>query len=1532
MDLINNRYRVIANLSQDRIKSSYLVSDVINNHDEIQLNIINSEFASPSLIDFYVAEFKTLETVNHANICKVFDFGMVHTIDNQKVNNGDYFYTNEYIKNVLKLHEVIINIKKDNILDIFVKLCMVVNYLHLRGFIYGELNTNNIMISHENNKYNVIIKDLLTIEIEKQDHDRDKAGELNFKAPEYILDNERTIASDIYSMGIVLLALCNIDVYSNFNIDEDIENLQNKFKCKGNVSSETVVFYNNLIKIIKKMTQQNLINRYNNINEVVEDINVAFNKKYRSFITDEIEKLNFNTKIVGRDVEIAKIMNDYDNLVQGNPSNRIILVQGEQGIGKTRFLKEIGYLLYMKRANVYSSFNIENSKIKGNKAVVHILKEIVATSEDEIVKRYQSELIKFIPELGLGSNIVASESLTVEKEKYRLISRIYSFIKDSIVNKPTIFIIDNASFLDDFSLELLEYVNVQNYDDQNIMIILSYNKSAYDLSNNFQQVLNKNSTNYNVSLKKLDDEQTAIMLQQILNMPKVPSKFGKSVYKKTDGNPLFIEETLKDFVAKKAIYISEKNGKWYTTFDYDDMPIASTMEQALLNQIMEINEASYEILSVIAIFNTAVSIEVIEKFFVGTESKTEINIDELCSKGVLCKKIEDMGFVFDFYNKVLKTLIYNRLSEEERKVRHEFAASVLETIFEDEGRENKEELIYHLEKANDKDRIVKYCVELAEKMDSFRLKEEAIAKYEKALSMLSDDEDGNKKVEILLKVGDIYLGIGNLSGSLETYKKIYRLTMNLVEKKLQVDCANKIAYIYLKKNEVKKALKYIMKSAGILLNFEYMEGHLENKINLANVYIIKQEYNKSFDICTNCIKKCGNDYIEYKGLIYNILGIMYTETSRITQALDSFKIGLRYFEEINNTEGMSRCLNNIGVIYGDHYQDNETAIIYYNKNLVLCEENNIRHSELIVLTNIATSYWDNFDYNAALKYFKDVLEKSKNMELEGNIFYIYNYLSNVCLKIGNNKGAYENYLLVQKELEEFPIQGKEISLYYQMGAELHCSLGDNDIAYDLIGKALGIYNNDGTIQDNNSKLLLFILEIHRAEKIGDIKGIIQNVEILLNGYKNKTNNINAVYEICITLYENGYVQEATDLFESHPFSNQNSLADMVNIKRLYLEGIIKDDPNNILSLMVALNLSKKAKNKLFQWKICNAIGDNYSSKMDYFYAVNYYFEACEVIKDCTMQLPKHLRINYINAHNRMKPFNMIKVISKTDENTKLGNLEEITISSVEDLAILFNYDAFAEILNNKKFVESAQKIYSFILPKGINNINDVITNMSEDPLETLDVITKLISSMVLSSRSLIISEGNDNEYLVVASSDGNYDITDIKLILQRVRETKNSILLSEQFNNTKNVKLRFMPVGMKSIMCIPIISKKYVFEELSKGEIKRVNEPSNLEHIKGYLYMESQRVLNNFNEDSLSKCLDLTSIIRCIMGNYLLKISSSIDKLTGTLTRRFLEEELLGQVEKAEVAKGVFSIIMFDLDNFKGVNDRFGHQMLNVKL
>lgn len=1515
MNLINNRYRIVRNLKQDRMMSSYLVSDVMKNHEILELDIINSDIISKDLIDFFIKNFKSLTNINNDNIIKVIDFDLVHSIDNQKMNTSEYFYTKKHIENTRKFYELSTNINENSILDVFSQICKAINYLHLRGFVYGELNIYNLIISNDENKYNVFLKDLPTIEIQKQDYRTSSRGQLYFKAPEYISSGEPTKTSDIYSMGVMLLALCKIDISDTFNINKSIL----KIKEKGENSPNSLItsFYNNLFNIIKKMTDEDLVNRYENVNEIVKDINKLFKKEYVGYNIDEISKLNFYTEIVGRNSEITKIMNAYKNLLEFQASNMFVLVHGEQGIGKTRLLKEIDHLLSMKKANVYSSFILNSSSSNSNKGLVDILKKIVSQCDEGIVEKYQSELIKLIPEIGERGNIKASELLSGEKEKYKLISRIYSFFKEVVSSKPTVFIIDNAHYLDDFSIELLEYIQMKGNSDKNIMIILSYGDGEYSRNLRLLQFINKNVNYEKIYIGALNTEETGILIQKMLSMPKPTVKFAASVYSRTYGNPLFVQETIKELLAKKTIYINDNRGTWFADFDnFDEMPIASTMEQALLNQIREIDKESYEILKIISIFNTAVSIEVIEKLSSYTEIILEKSINKLSLKGILCKKIEDRGFVFDFYNKVLKSLIYNKLSEEERKSKHKAVVPVLEKLFQNEGRENREELIYHLEKSGDKNKIVKYCIENASKMEKLRIMDEAIINYKKAFDMLSSKKDKIKRVELLIKIGDIYSHTGNLSIALMHYKRAYRVAIKVDNLNLQIDAINKIADTFYKKNEVENALKYIKKAEDMFINLEHISGYLESRKILANIYTAKREYGKVFEICTSAIKLCENNHIIYKGFLHNILGTMYSQTSKTSESLDNYYKAMKYFEEINFPQGMVTCLNNIGVIYGDYYQDNKSAIDYFTKMKEICEENSILDSEVLALTNIASANMDIFEYNDALQYFKVALEKSKKIEYEALTFYLYNYLSFISCKMGNNKEAFEYYSLAKKELEQYPIHGKYISVFYQMSAELYCALGDNSVSYGLIKKALHIYNNDGTTQDNDSKLLLLILKINKAI---NLKDIFKNSKKIKDCYINDTNKINSIFEICISLYEKGHTEEATTLFHQEKLHKFNELVDVVKVKGLYLKGLTSMGKNKLKNLMLALDLCKKIKNKSLQWKICTAIGDYYLAKINYFYAVNYYFEACEIIKDCTLQLPEELRINYVNANLMVRPFNMIAVMSKRYSYKKTQVLEESKnfIINNEELYNFFNYDNFTEILNNKYFIKSAKKIYSGVLPEGIHDINDIIKNMAEDPVKVLDDITKLLSSMVFSTRSLIISEANNNVYTVIAASDGKHEISDIKQILERVKETKNSVFISETFNNKKNTELKIVPKGINAIMCIPIMTKVNTERDLKKSKTGNV---------KGYIYMESERVLNNFNENSLSKCEGLTSFIGFVLENYLLKISSSIDKLTGVLTRKYLEEALSDYIEMSNQNSGIFSIIMFDLDNFKAVNDRFGHQ------
>lgn len=59
---------------------------------------------------------------------------------------------------------------------------------------------------------------------------------------------------------------------------------------------------------------------------------------------------------------------------------------------------------------------------------------------------------------------------------------------------------------------------------------------------------------------------------------------------------------------------------------------------------------------------------------------------------------------------------------------------------------------------------------------------------------------------------------------------------------------------------------------------------------------------------------------------------------------------------------------------------------------------------------------------------------------------------------------------------------------------------------------------------------------------------------------------------------------------------------------------------------------------------------------------------------------------------------------------------------------------------------------------------------------------------------------------------------------------------------------------------------------------------------------------------------------------------ATVDPLTGAFNRRFAESFLEKEIARAERNKDVFSILMFDLDNFKEVNDKYGHKIGDIIL
>ena len=94
--------------------------------------------------------------------------------------------------------------------------------------------------------------------------------------------------------------------------------------------------------------------------------------------------------MVGKEEEVAKITNMYDSIKNKNAHNSTVLIHGESGIGKTRFLKKLKYIFSLKKVNVYSSFALDESTKDSRKAFIHILKLFISQAQPKSFRKIRS--------------------------------------------------------------------------------------------------------------------------------------------------------------------------------------------------------------------------------------------------------------------------------------------------------------------------------------------------------------------------------------------------------------------------------------------------------------------------------------------------------------------------------------------------------------------------------------------------------------------------------------------------------------------------------------------------------------------------------------------------------------------------------------------------------------------------------------------------------------------------------------------------------------------------------------------------------------------------------------------------------------------------------------------------------------------------------------------------------------------------------------------------------------------------------------
>ena len=164
--------------------------------------------------------------------------------------------------------------------------------------------------------------------------------------------------------------------------------------------------------------------------------------------------------------------------------------------------------------------------------------------------------------------------------------------------------------------------------------------------------------------------------------------------------------------------------------------------------------------------------------------------------------------------------------------------------------------------------------------------------------------------------------------------------------------------------------------------------HIETKAyaykSLADLYQTKSEYSKGFQNIELSLQAYQSIHYEQLQGVYIIYSGLYSLTGDYRNALKYGLDALKTAESVKDTT-MQLCeINNMVAVLLGKLDEKEKAIGYYKNALQIAERYNDNGSEVLIISNIGTTYKSMGKYNEALKFLKSVNPKYLEAENAAN--------------------------------------------------------------------------------------------------------------------------------------------------------------------------------------------------------------------------------------------------------------------------------------------------------------------------------------------------------------------------------------------------------------------------------------------------------------------------------------------------------------------------------------------------------------------
>ncbi len=474
--------------------------------------------------------------------------------------------------------------------------------------------------------------------------------------------------------------------------------------------------------------------------------------------------------LVGRQAQLAQLLAAADDAVAGR--GKLVAVDGEEGIGKSRLVEELLWLTDGEPARellpnrdwtvLVGACHASERGLPYHPFVDLLTAAVAGFASDVMLPDvWLAEVARLVPDLvEQRPDLPTPARLDPQQEARRLFEGAARFL--GALPPPRLLVIEDLHWADEGSLRMLDYIAHHEALRSTLLVTTVRTEDVHEHLLGVLRGLERQRILERIELGPLPVEATVQLLREVVRDD--VNLLGQQLHAETEGNPLFAVETIRSLLESGELKLGAPPRTGPT-------PLPESVQAAIRARLARLDPDAHELVRAAAVLGGDVDFDHARGVAGQDEERALAALERLLSTHLLREVTGDVGeALYSFSHDKVRQVVYDDLSGARRRVQHRRALDVLAAPA---ARSAPERLAYHAMRAQAWDQAVLWCEAAADSALAVFAYSSAANLYEQALDALErlapSTENRAHGVRLRLRLAQVafYVAPGRLGEWLE---------------------------------------------------------------------------------------------------------------------------------------------------------------------------------------------------------------------------------------------------------------------------------------------------------------------------------------------------------------------------------------------------------------------------------------------------------------------------------------------------------------------------------------------------------------------------------------------------------------------------------------------------------------------------------------------------------------------------------------------------------------------------------------------